>query len=437
VLSRLYINSFRNISEITIEELATVNVVLGPNGAGKTSLFEAIFTLAHGRSFRRFGGKRDSLVSLSAEQLIVYGEAIGVKQERLSMREAGVADDKVNNLSWVRHKIGLSKSRVGETRIKRNGAAVKRLSEITELLPIIAINADTFDLLSGPPQERRSFLDWSVFHVEHSYKDDVRAFARALAQRNALLRSSAREGAVDQTKESARLSPKRLFSAEKTVKSELAIWTDALAHAGERLDFQRREVFRLLNREFKKVSSAIGLESFSLSLSYRRGWDAKSDLVSALCGSEEVDAARGFTSVGPHRCDIQITIEIDGQRRLARDVMSRGQLKLTIFALKLSQLSLLQGGIENEGRHGQGGEKESRDLIRGGESRGCLLLLDDVAAELDPKKLQALGAIISALKGVQVFVNGTTEILLSSFLAPFEARSLQIKKFHVEHGCLR
>ena len=436
MLSRLYINSFRNISEITIEELATVNVVLGPNGAGKTSLFEAIFTLAHGRSFRRFGGKRDALVSLSAEQLLIYGEVIGITQQLVSMGEGGVVFDEPETAKFVRHKIGLSKSRMGETRIKRNGAAVRRLSEITELLPIIAINADTFDLLSGPPQERRSFLDWSVFHVEHSYKDDVRAFARALAQRNALLRSLAREGAVGRIGEETQFSNER-SALNKSVKSELAIWTSALASAGERLDLRRREVFGLLNSEFKRVLAALGLESFSLSLSYRRGWDAKANLEDALRSSEQVDAARGFTSVGPHRCDVQITTEIDGERRLARDVMSRGQLKLTVFALKLSQLSLLPRlrSTEIESVVSQGGERPN--VQRGMQPEGSLLLLDDVAAELDPTKLQTLGAIISGVEGVQVFVNGTTEVLLAPFLEPFEARSVQIKKFHVEHGCLR
>ena len=435
MLSRLYIKSFRNISEITIEELATVNVVIGPNGAGKTSLFEAIFTLAHGRSFRRFGGKRDALVALSAEQLVIYGEATGTPQQRVSMGEGGVIFDEPEATRVARHKIGLSKSRLGETRLKWNGAAVRRLSEITELLPIIAINADTFDLLSGPPQERRSFLDWSVFHVEHSYKDEVRAFARALAQRNALLRSLTRDRDVGQAGEKIQSLNDR-FALNKEVKSELAIWTSALAIAGEQLDFRRCEVFSLLNREFKRVLAALGLESFSLSLSYRRGWDAKSTFEEALRSSEQVDAARGFTSVGPHRCDVQITIEIDGQRRLARDVMSRGQLKLTIFALKLSQLGLLQHrtaeieSVDNQGEDGL-------NVSRGTQSADSLLLLDDVAAELDPTKLQALGTIISGAEGVQVFVNGTTDVLLAPFLEPFEARSVHIKKFHVEHGCLR
>jgi recombinational DNA repair ATPase RecF len=66
-----------------------------------------------------------------------------------------------------------------------------------------------------------------------------------------------------------------------------------------------------------------------------------------------------------------------------------------------------------------------------------VLLLDDVAAELDPVRLRSIGAIISeAMGGVQVFVNGTTEALLSPFLEPFEAASLVVRKFHVEHGRL-
>lgn len=135
---------------MTIADLATVNVVLGPNGAGKTSLFEAIFTLAHGRSFRRFGGKRDALVSLSAEHLIVYGETTH-SVRRLDLVDEGVsAPDGDGSSASFKQKIGISKSRLGETRIKRNGVAVKRMSEITEQLPVIAVNADTFDCCQAP-----------------------------------------------------------------------------------------------------------------------------------------------------------------------------------------------------------------------------------------------------------------------------------------------
>jgi len=409
---------------MTIADLATVNVVLGPNGAGKTSLFEAIFTLAHGRSFRRFGGKRDALVSLSAEHLIVYGETTH------SVRRGGLVDEGVSapngdgSSASVKQKIGISKSRLGETRIKRNGVAVKRMSEITEQLPVIAVNADTFDLLSGPPQERRAFLDWSVFHVEHSYKDDVKLYARALAQRNALLRSFARQIA-DKSRVTLRSINRKPDNERDTPQAQLHIWTDAMARAGEQVDARRLEIFNLLNEEFKRVLPDLGLESYSLSLFYRRGWDAKSNLAQALRDSEETDVARGFSSVGPHRGDVQITIEVDGHRRLARDVLSRGQLKLTIFALKLSQLRLLRYSLA-----------AGDDTALAGGAQ-IVLLLDDVAAELDPVRLRSIGAIISeAMGGVQVFVNGTTEALLSPFLEPFEAASLVVRKFHVEHGRL-
>jgi len=408
---------------MTIADLATVNVVLGPNGAGKTSLFEAIFTLAHGKSFRRFGGKRDALVSLSAEHLVVYGETIHSVRQLGLIDEGGTGAAGVECSASVRQKIGLSKSRLGETRIKLNGVAVKRMSEITEQLPIIAVNADTFDLLSGPPQERRAFLDWSVFHVEHTYKDDVKLYARALAQRNALLRSFARQIA-DKSRLISRSIGRVPDNERAPPQSQLHIWTDAMARAGEQVDARRLEIFNLLNDEFKRVLPSLGLESYSLSLFYRRGWDAKSNLAQALRDSEETDVARGFSSVGPHRCDVQITIEVDGHRRLARDVLSRGQLKLTIFALKLSQLRLLRYSLAAGDATPLGGAQ-------------VVLLLDDVAAELDPVRLRSIGAIISEAEGgVQVFVNGTTEALLSPFLEPFEVASLAVRKFHVEHGRL-
>lgn len=426
MLSRLFLRNFRNISEMAIDSLATVNTVVGPNGAGKTALFEAIFTLAHGRSFRRFGGGREALVSLKADELIVYGETCAVVGKQRSHCDggadsAGLEGQAAGADAFVTHKIGLSKSRSGETRIKFNGVPVRRMSEVTEGLPIIAINADTFDLLSGPPQERRGFLDWSVFHVEHNYKDEVKMFARALAQRNALLRIRARK-VVGRGSMPADPTEPLGSAVDTSVGTELGIWTDAMARAGEQLDARRRDIFDSLNTEFKGILADLSLEGYSLALSYKRGWDKKLGLSEALLDAEEMDSARGFSSVGPHRCDVQITIVIDGRRRLARDVLSRGQLKLTIFALKLSQLRVLR-------RVHAGVSESSKDV-------SCVLLLDDIAAELDPDKLRSVGAIISAAGGVQVFVNGTTAASLSPFIEPFEASSFPIKKFHVEHGCL-
>ena len=71
MIRRVVIRHFRNINEVVLTELGSVNVFVGANGAGKTALLEALFTLAHGKSFRRFGGQKESLVQFSQQELTV------------------------------------------------------------------------------------------------------------------------------------------------------------------------------------------------------------------------------------------------------------------------------------------------------------------------------------------------------------------------------
>jgi DNA replication and repair protein RecF len=265
----------------------------------------------------------------------------------------------------------------GDRRLQRHvDGVVASGSEVATILAVQTIGPDSHRLVEGGPSERRRFLDWGVFHVEHSYLEAWQRYRRVLGQRNAALQR-ARDAA-----------------------SELRVWTDALAEAGAEIDRARKAYVGGLAPSLS--SHAEALLGHPVSLEYRPGWRADLSLLEALDTATTRDRSLGHTEPGPHRADL--LLHIDGRR--VQDEASRGQQKLVAAALVLAQENMLASN---------------------GASRG-VLLVDDPAAELDAG---AFGRMLDRLATVrsQLFFTGLTPLALD--LLPRTAA------FHVERGQVR
>ena len=425
MLTRLQIINFRNIAMQQIDGLSVVNLFLGENGAGKTSVLEAIHTLGHGRSFRKQGGQKDALVSFGSDRLVVFGERDPTVVRGVDEGRPGVAE-----------RFGLSRATNGEIQIKHNGEKLYRLSDIALRLPMIALNADTFELLTGAASERRRYLDWAVFHVEHEFREASKRYLVALQQRNAFLRQMAR------TQNLKGRAQEESYPLSEEQKHQLSVWTDPLVEAGEQVATLRARQFKVLNQLFCQVLGELGGSGLGVKLIYRSGWSRGSCLSDALNHNLASDLARGFTQFGPHRADVQVLVdnESSGQPRLARDVLSRGQLKLIVLSMKLAQILFYletTGGAVYDKTNDDRGDRVDFGLQRAESREPLVLLLDDVAAEFDGLRLALLGKTLGGLLcrgGLQVFATATTKELLERFLEGLSQSSLKV--FHVEQGVL-
>src|SRR5262249_33040360 len=137
------------------------------NGAGKTSLLEAIFLLGRGRSFRTRQLRR--LVARGSSEFAVFGEV----STESAVRRVGVA--------WSQGRL--------EKRI--DGESAPGTAALAALFPVHVLDPSSHELVQGTPSERRRFLDWGVFHVEHAYLETWRRYRRLLSQRNAALKAGA------------------------------------------------------------------------------------------------------------------------------------------------------------------------------------------------------------------------------------------------------
>lgn len=360
-LSQLQVNNVRNLRQVSLQDLQKVNVFFGPNGAGKTSVLEAIHLLGLARSFR--GTSVKPLISHDCSSCTVFG----------SITKTSPAGP------LTRLALGVQRGITGDVQIKVAGRVVRTAAELAEYLPLQTINASSFDLLTGAPQARRQYLDWGVFHVEHRFYAQWQRFQRCIKQRNNLLRHG------------------------KMSEIELAVWTRDLASSGKEISQYRRTYFSELKHQFHEIMAVLAPDLKGLDLRYRQGWDKSLEYEEALEASLITDKERGFTHIGPQRADIRLTID----RRPVADVLSRGQQKLVVCALKLAQGQLMS-------------------VVGRGD---CAYLVDDLRSELDEQHSRLVCQLLSKMQ-VQVFVTSIEREDICSVWPEGDRVGL----FHVEQG---
>lgn len=357
-LERLDVRGVRNLESQSLRDLAAVNVFYGVNGSGKTSLLEAVHLLGLARSFRTAHIK--SVITHGETSCTVYGEV---------RKSGGVLP------------VGVQRERDGRLDARVGGTGIRTRAELAQILPLQVIHTDSFKIISGGPTERRQFLDWGVFHVEHQFLTAWQQYQKAIKQRNSLLRRG-------------KISPDLLRP-----------WDEQMAVAGERIDSSRATYMRQLEPAFQHCLEELTPRMGSLELRYRRGWDKDSSLLEALSQSEAADQQQGFTHVGPQRADMRMLI--DGKP--AAENLSRGQMKVVVCALKLAQ----------------------GELMRVQGSAPCIYLLDDLAAELDIEHCRKVAEMLDRME-VQQFVTCIQRKDVEAVWQVDEQKDLAM--FHVEHG---
>ena len=355
-ISQLQITGIRNLLPVTLVTSPRINILYGANGSGKTSVLEAIHLLAMARSFR--STRLQPMIQYEQDSCTVFADI---------QRDDG-----------SRSKLGISRDRQSELRIRIDGQNARSAAQLAQLVPLQLINPDSFRLLEGSPKPRRQFLDWGVFHVEHQFISAWQRLQASLKQRNSCLRHGIMDASI------------------------IAAWDHELCLASDEIDQLRQAYIAQLKPVFEETLAKL-LDLPGLTLSYFRGWDRSNSLQDVLNKNLERDRALGYTQAGPQRADLRVRIE----KNNAVDILSRGQQKLVICALRIAQGYLLSQARRNE----------------------CIYLVDDLPSELDEQHRLALCKLLDDLN-CQVFITCVDQHIMSSGWRTDTPVSL----FHVEHG---
>ncbi len=303
-----------------------LTIVHGPNGAGKSNLLEALY----------FGCTGHALRTRNERELVRFGEhAVRVT--------VTVSDGDGQHELSVGYAVAHGTERPAK-RMYSDGAPVERLLDV-ETRPLLSVFVpDRLELLKGSPAPRRAHLDRLVAALWPARAATRRAYARALAQRNALL-SRIRGG--------------------RASRSTLPTWDRELAGPAVALRDDRARAVELLLDGFATYASELGV-SGEVALQYRPRSRAVNpdEFVAELQERLPGELIRGFSAHGPHRDELAFLR--DG--RELRNFGSQGELRLALLALLLAERSVLA-------------------THRG---RTPLLLLDDVMSELDSQRRELL-----------------------------------------------
>ncbi|USD65306.1 DNA replication/repair protein RecF [Vibrio sp. SCSIO 43136] len=354
-LTRLIVQQFRNIKACDISLSSGFNFLIGPNGSGKTSVLEAVYLLGHGRSFK--SSLTGRVIQNECSELFVHGRFLNSDQFELP--------------------IGINKQRDGTTEVKIGGQSGQKLAQLAQVLPLQLIHPEGFDLLTDGPKHRRAFIDWGVFHTEPEFYQAWGRFKRLSKQRNALLKNA----------QSYR---------------ELSYWDKELAQLAESISQWRSDYIQEVSQTAEQICREF-LPEFEISLKYYRGWEKDTPYEQVLRENFERDQQLGYTFSGPNKADLRIKVA----GTPVEDVLSRGQLKLMVCALRVAQ-----------GQH-----------LTEKTGKQCIYLIDDFASELDSQRRKRLADCLKAT-GAQVFVSSITASQVEDMLDD------KSKMFHVEQGTI-
>jgi DNA replication and repair protein RecF len=302
-LRTLTADKLRNLKSVAVELTSGLTVVTGRNGQGKTSLLEAAYLMGTAHSFRT--RKLEELVGWQGGPL------------RVSADVAGLAGE--NSLGLVIDH--------GARRLFIDGIE-RSLEDFLGRLDLVALPGEAMRVLRDGPDGRRRFMDSGVTGLRPSFLRDLREYRRVLAERNALLRKSSGRGAFSRG-------------------DEMETWEDRLAGAAARIHKQRREYVVGLAAKLGPAERALFPEGAEIRVGHRpsptRAADGDPSQFAAfyresLARTRARDAALGFTADGPHRDDLEVTLDGADLRKFG----SAGQLRAAMIALSAGKLGLLK-----------------------------------------------------------------------------------------------
>lgn len=310
--------NFRNYADETVLLAPGLNVLVGGNAQGKTNLLEAIAFAVTGSTPR----------TANDQEIVRWGEDFARVEMRVSLDEGEERKVAVGYAPGQKKRLTVDGAPASSLNAYAAGGAGAR---------VVTFFPDDIRVIKGAPSDRREFLDTLLSSLRPSYARAVAEYAKAVQQRNQLLRRI-RDG----------------FSSERT----LSTWDKKVVDFGTQVLEGRTLTVRPLGALFESAVTALyGPEKAALRYSYSAPLDG---YYKALREARSADVERGTTSVGPHRDDFAVLFGGVSMTTYG----SQGQQRLATLALKFA----------------------AREYLREETGQDPLLLFDDVMSELDERR---------------------------------------------------
>ena len=371
ILERLYLEEFRRYRREEILLPAGGLALHGENASGKSTIMEAIALLSTTRSPRTSTDREMIAWESGAE----FGFPPYARIEGTVQRSTGEVDLEIGIAAEHADSPNARKQ------LKLNGRSVRATTMVGQLRSVLFTPEDVA-LVTGPPSDRRRYLDLTLCQIDSGYMRSLSTYARVLTQRNSLLKRFQKDG---------------VNARSAHVAQELRYWDDELVEHGSAIIAMRAQSVAQLSivsaDEYGLLDGGVlalayvpelGVDSIDPGTVAAR--DAAAFALREVLEHRRSDEVRrGVTLSGPHRDDL--AIDIGGHS--AASFASRGQQRLAVLALKLGEATLMADAS--------------------GESP--LVLLDDILSELDERHRGQVLERASSLHA-QMLITSTDRSLL-------------------------
>jgi len=342
IVRSVQLKNFRNFSSKNFTFRPRINVIYGLNGQGKTNLLESISVLCLTKSFRT---RNDA-------DLIEHGKD--------SFKISAVFDLD----SGVEKNVQIQFSKEQGKKIFLDGNRVPSSLDYLGLFPLVVLAPEDDEITSGPPEERRRFVNLVLSQLDKQYLFTLRDYVKIIRQRNKILQLSQQS---------------RYRFSEK-----IEPWNQEYFQKARQITLKREEFLSQLNERVQPIHQEISAGLEKLELQYRPSfnleWETYDDFRKQLEKIANQEILRGTTLLGPHRDEVLFLVNGKELRRFG----SRGQQRTVLLSLKISEYIFLR-------------EKHQEAPI---------FLLDDVYSEIDEVREKALNEYFQQLKQVFLTTHG-------------------------------
>ena len=344
IIEKLTLRNFRNYEETVLTPHEGVNLFFGANGSGKTNLLEAIHYCALGKSHRITG---DQSAVRIGEGFAVCGVTVRSNNVKREISVRLVPNDAAKKVILLDQK------------------QIRRFSDMMGCLQCVIFSPEDLGLIREGPSVRRRYLDMMISQVNRGYFIALQQYRSGLEQRNALL--------------------KNMRGNPRQYENMLEVFEQAMAGPAAAIVSERIRVVELLSRLASETYRGIsGREEEEFQASYhsafRESANVQEDFIRIMRDNREEDLRLGITSAGPHRDDLNLSLN----RKNMKVYASQGQIRTAALSLKLAQMKALRQ---------MSGEPP-------------VLLLDDVMSELDKERRMRL---VREISDYQTFITCTDE----------------------------
>ena len=344
IIDKLTLRNFRNYEETVLTPHEGVNLFFGANGSGKTNLLEAVHYCALGKSHRITG---DQSAVRIGESFAVCGVSVmtgGVRRE-ITVR--------------------LVPNELNKKVILIDQKPIRRFSDMMGCLQCVISSPEDLGLIREGPSMRRRYLDMMISQVNRGYFIALQQYRSGLEQRNALL--------------------KNMRATGQNNTGMLDVFEQAMASPAAIIVAARKKVISMLSELAADTYRGIsGKDEEEFQASYHSAFkdseNVEEEFIRIMKENREEDLRLGVTSAGPHRDDLNLSLNKKNMKVYA----SQGQIRTAALSLKLAQMKAL----------------------RAMSGEAPVLLLDDVMSELDKDRRMRL---VKEISDYQTFITCTDE----------------------------